>query len=176
MNDPKLRIAGVELPDAEVELTAEDLLELAGPCGDNERAHAAPEKTIAAPAMPSTSALQRRAKPAAARRETSLWRVAVALPFALAAIGALYFGLPLKDNSGGGASALERAPQLQSPASALESKDKPVLFANPFDANEVFEFPAGTSEAEARDAVAGILMERAMQRQRKFDARVSNNR
>jgi hypothetical protein len=175
MNDPELRIAGVELPDAEVELTAEDLLELAGPCGENERAHAAPEKTITAAAMPSTSALQRRATPAVARRETSLWRVAVALPFALTAIGALYFGLVLKDDSGG-TSALELAPQSELPASALESEGKPVLFANPFDANEVFEFPAGTSEAEARDAVAEILMERAMQRQRKFDARVSNNR
>jgi hypothetical protein len=175
MNDPKLRIAGVEMPDAEVELTAEDLLELGGPCGDNERARAAAEKTTTASAMPATSALQRRAMPVAARRETSLWRVAVALPFALAAIGALYFGTQLKDSTSGSL-ARERTLQSQLPASAATSEGKPVLFANPFDANEVFEFPAGTSEAEARDAVAEILMERAMQRQRKFDARVSNNR
>lgn len=69
-----------------------------------------------------------------------------------------------------------RVTQSQSPALAPTAEGKPVLFANPFDANEVFEFPAGTSEAEARDAVAEVLMDRAMKRQRQFDARVSSNR
>ncbi len=41
----------------------------------------------------------------------------------------------------------------------------PVVFRNPFDAAEVFEFPSGTSVAEARDAVARILLERARERQ-----------
>jgi hypothetical protein len=40
-----------------------------------------------------------------------------------------------------------------------------VLFANPFDDTEVFEFPPGTSEHEARDIVAGLLLKRAMDRQ-----------
>jgi hypothetical protein len=40
----------------------------------------------------------------------------------------------------------------------------PVLFKNPFDATEVFEFPSGTSQAEARDAVAALLLERARER------------
>ena len=40
----------------------------------------------------------------------------------------------------------------------------PVRFKNPFDAREVFEFPSGTSEAEARDAVATLLLERARER------------
>jgi hypothetical protein len=40
----------------------------------------------------------------------------------------------------------------------------PVKFTNPFDANEVFEFPPGTSETEARDAVASMLLERARER------------
>jgi hypothetical protein len=48
---------------------------------------------------------------------------------------------------------------LTSPASAL-----PVRFANPFDATEVFEFPPGTSENEAHDAVADILTKRAQDR------------
>jgi hypothetical protein len=47
-----------------------------------------------------------------------------------------------------------------SPASA----PLPVRFANPFDATEVFEFPPGTSETEAHDAVAGLLMKRAQDR------------
>jgi hypothetical protein len=38
---------------------------------------------------------------------------------------------------------------------------EPVLFKNPFDRTEVFEFPPGTTQAEARDAVAKALMERA---------------
>jgi hypothetical protein len=40
----------------------------------------------------------------------------------------------------------------------------PVRFANPFDRSEIFEFPPGTTRAEARDAVADILMQRAQER------------
>jgi hypothetical protein len=39
-----------------------------------------------------------------------------------------------------------------------------VRFKNPFDSSEVFEFQAGTSEADARQAVAEILMQRARER------------
>jgi hypothetical protein len=41
---------------------------------------------------------------------------------------------------------------------------EPVRFVNPFDRKEVFEFPAGTSKADARDAVAELLYERAQER------------
>jgi hypothetical protein len=41
---------------------------------------------------------------------------------------------------------------------------EPVLLENPFDRSEVFEFPPGTSESEARDAVAKLLFERAQSR------------
>ena len=41
---------------------------------------------------------------------------------------------------------------------------EPVRFKNPFDRREVFEFPAGTTKAEARDKVAEILMDRARER------------
>ncbi|HEY4214631.1 MAG TPA: hypothetical protein VGM84_24355 [Steroidobacteraceae bacterium] len=40
----------------------------------------------------------------------------------------------------------------------------PVYFRNPFDASEVFEFPPGTSQTDARDAVAELLMKRARER------------
>ena len=43
-------------------------------------------------------------------------------------------------------------------------KDEPVRFTNPFDATEVFQFPAGTSESDARQAVAGVLLQRARDR------------
>jgi hypothetical protein len=40
-----------------------------------------------------------------------------------------------------------------------------VQIRNPFDASEVFEFSPGTSEAEARQSVAKILLQRARDRQ-----------
>lgn len=40
----------------------------------------------------------------------------------------------------------------------------PVRFTNPFDVGETFEFPAGTSEEEARDAVSKVLWQRAHDR------------
>lgn len=45
-----------------------------------------------------------------------------------------------------------------------EPVGEPLRVANPFDASEVFEFPAGTSEADAREAIAGFLIERASNR------------
>ena len=41
---------------------------------------------------------------------------------------------------------------------------EPLSVANPFDASEIFEFPAGTSDADAREAVAGFLLDRASRR------------
>jgi hypothetical protein len=38
-------------------------------------------------------------------------------------------------------------------------------FRNPFDAAEVFEFPAGTSRTDARQAIAQFLLQRACERQ-----------
>jgi hypothetical protein len=52
-----------------------------------------------------------------------------------------------------------RAP-VEPPAPAAE----PVLFKNPFDRSEVFELPPGTTQDEARDAVAKLLLDRAQGR------------
>jgi hypothetical protein len=41
---------------------------------------------------------------------------------------------------------------------------EPVRIRNPFDKGEVFEFPPGTSEQDARDAVAEALLQRARER------------
>ncbi|MDB6090470.1 MAG: hypothetical protein JWN85_3254 [Gammaproteobacteria bacterium] len=53
------------------------------------------------------------------------------------------------------------------PAAPLltESDSQPVRFKNPFDRSEVFEFPPGTSDAEARQEVANLLLQRAHERQ-----------
>lgn len=40
----------------------------------------------------------------------------------------------------------------------------PVRFKNPFDRSEIFEFPAGTSLEDARQSVAGVLLQRARDR------------
>lgn len=53
------------------------------------------------------------------------------------------------------------------PAASVETpvvEAPPVRVRNPFDKTEVFEFPAGTSKAAARDAVAETLMQRARER------------
>lgn len=166
MSDSNQRNAGTEVPDAEVELSAEDLLGLSAPCVSNERPSAATPQPVVV-SVPS----------APARRRSSTSRTVVSFVLAVGALGAVYFAKIPSNHAEQDA----RLPQSQLPVTALKSEDKPaggnpVRFTNPFDAREVFEFPAGTSEAEARDAVAALLMERAMERQRKFDARVSSNR
>ena len=51
------------------------------------------------------------------------------------------------------------------PPSAAPDEPVQVQVTNPFDKTEVFDFPAGTSESDARLAVARILMQRAQERQ-----------
>jgi hypothetical protein len=52
-----------------------------------------------------------------------------------------------------------------SPPSSPSTDATPVRFVNPFDRKEVFEFPPGTSAADAREAVAELLSQRARERQ-----------
>ena len=51
------------------------------------------------------------------------------------------------------------------PVSLLVAPEPAVRVRNPFDKSEVFEFPAGTSQAESREKVAQILLDRARERQ-----------
>jgi hypothetical protein len=41
---------------------------------------------------------------------------------------------------------------------------EPVVLVNPFDASETFTFPPGTSKADARDQMATLLLQRAIER------------
>jgi hypothetical protein len=50
------------------------------------------------------------------------------------------------------------------PAAPATSSAPPVRVRNPFDATEVFEFPAGTTKAEARQKIADVLLQRAVDR------------
>jgi hypothetical protein len=52
----------------------------------------------------------------------------------------------------------------------------PVKFINPFDATEVFEFPAGTTPVAARDAVAELLLNRARERRAETEFRLRDRK
>jgi hypothetical protein len=41
---------------------------------------------------------------------------------------------------------------------------QPVVLVNPFDKSETFTFPPGTSKADARDQMATLLLQRAVER------------
>jgi len=85
--------------------------------------------------------------------------VAIGVSLALAALTAgyaLYSHLGPADAG--------RVPQPQWLAMQTEPVGEPLRVANPFDATEIFEFPAGTSETDAHEAVAGFLIERATRR------------
>jgi hypothetical protein len=49
-------------------------------------------------------------------------------------------------------------------ATAAAPEGEPVRFRNPFDPEEIFEFPPGTSYASARESVAEVLLERGRDR------------
>ena len=91
--------------------------------------------------------------------------IAIALPLALAAIAAGY-ALYSEIGSSDAPSATSSNLVAQQEFSSIPSVplDEPLRVANPFDASEIFEFPAGTSEADAHEAIAGFLIERATRR------------
>jgi hypothetical protein len=56
------------------------------------------------------------------------------------------------------------------PVPAATTAQQPaVQVVNPFDPKEVFQFPPGTSDAESREKVAQILLQRARERQSKWE-------
>jgi hypothetical protein len=68
-------------------------------------------------------------------------------------------------------------PVAPAPAANAQPRGPVVQVINPFDATEVFEFPAGTAESEARNATAELLLQRARERRRQgFDLRRASNR
>jgi hypothetical protein len=56
------------------------------------------------------------------------------------------------------------APAVPPLAAPAEKQGPPVQARNPFDATEVFEFPAETTKTEAREAMAELLLQRARDR------------
>jgi hypothetical protein len=63
------------------------------------------------------------------------------------------------------------------PAANEHPRGPVVQVINPFDATEVFEFPAGTTESDTRNAIAELLLQRAGERRRQgLDLRRASNR
>jgi hypothetical protein len=73
-------------------------------------------------------------------------------------------GVGANEHALGTAGASEPSSPAAGTAQPEGSPDLVVRFKNPFDASEVFEFPPGTSVAEARQSVAEVLLERARDR------------
>jgi hypothetical protein len=159
MSEQKLRDLPAQEETAEIELSGDDL-------------------KVLSRANPSTASAE---APAAAATDISsrpitrvLWRWPVALACAgavsLAAIGAGY-RVNTSNEVAARAALMEQLNAVTPSVQAQPVYAEPVRVRNPFDKGEVFEFPAGTSEQDARDAMADMLLKRAMERQAAYDAK-----
>ncbi len=93
--------------------------------------------------------------------------VAIALALTLAAVAAgsaLYSYLGPANSGRAATPGVAGSTQHEWVAMQTEPVGEPLRVANPFDSSEVFEFPSGTSEADAHEAVAGFLLDRATRR------------
>jgi hypothetical protein len=86
--------------------------------------------------------------------------------FAVAVLGIAVASLwPASDRQPPAPAVTSVAPLAEvAPAGPAEPQGAPVQIRNAFDATEVFEFPHGTTESEAREAVAELLLSRARDR------------
>ena len=148
----------------ELELTGDELCALRVPrAAPKAEQPSGPQETEAgAKATPPNAALTGRLSPRTSTRTLAISAAAMA-----AVTSALvYLALPPELPTVGPVTPTLAAvaPVMGSPAAVPANEPVPVRFANPFDASEVFEFPPGTSKADARDAVANLLLERARSR------------
>jgi hypothetical protein len=132
----------------EIELTAEEMRGLSRAANE-----AQPPKTV----------------PPARMRRVRLWPVAMAL--AVLGIAAAIIWRPAPHRVAQPVAPLPAMMITPPPASAPAAPAvpapppaPPVRVRNPFDATEVFEFPAGTTKAEARQKIADVLLQRAVDR------------
>jgi hypothetical protein len=77
-----------------------------------------------------------------------------------------WWGLPAIPDQQTAAVSVAKTPQESIHPVAIPASPAPAMVQvrNPFDATEVFEFPAGTSAAESREKVAEMLLKRASER------------
>ena len=159
----------------ELELTAEQLLELSQAEQVSEPVARPQISAVTEPGRipPASSSLQLLFKVSPSRRIHSWYQTPIAK---MAGATLAYVALAWLCAS-------ELAVQSEPPATAaarptvvihrpalITSSSKPaVQVVNPFDATEVFEFPAGSSAAEDREKVAQILLQRARERQSQWE-------
>jgi len=149
---------------SEVELSTDDLMHLSA-----IDAPKAQSPIGAVPVAPVRATPKRTSTPPRGGSRTALYVMGATTIIACAA-AALYFSQPDRSNSVV-RQALRWTPlpnkdpePIEEPTVTAESA-KPVRIRNAFDKSEVFEFPPGTTQQEARDAVAQILLQRAVERQ-----------
>jgi hypothetical protein len=158
MSKPNDVSAIAEDGDAEIEFSADDLLALSV-AGASEDPSPDPMTSPAALSIPPACA-----RPSIDRTPARRMALSVGAVVAIVAAGGLFNAQPFTGNTLEASSSLgSQQRELSPPKPVLDIE--PVRFVNPFDPNEVFEFPPGTSEASAREAVAELLMDRAVERQ-----------
>jgi hypothetical protein len=152
----------------ELELSPEQLLALSR-CVKEEQAAASQIKStpISTPAEPASPNKNVNVRNGARTGKWPLARAASALGIAAAVIALGSAAHRAADRSSSPPAVTIKAPNSAAPAAPepAGSQSSPVRFKNPFDASEIFEFPPGTSEAEARQSVAELLLQRARDRQ-----------
>jgi hypothetical protein len=169
MSEPNRMNPNTDNDNAEVELSAEDLRALAAVCesnpGDPATSTAHP---VGNPTIPSAAS--------ASCPRTNAWlAVSFALVAGITAVIAIQTNV-IPNRSPEKATAVSHQSAFEREWVNAQPDGDPVRFANPFDASEVFEFSPGTTESEARDAVAEFLIERAMNRQARLDGKSSRRR
>jgi hypothetical protein len=157
----------------EVELSTQELASLAQPKIPAASAQAAPSSK----APPSRDSSQKMQHSLAARRSLSTYFVLPAAALVLIAVG---IAIAMRTGDWRNAQNIPRwqpLPDRGSDTLADEREETifdtraPVRVRNEFDRSEVFEFPPGTSRQEAREQVAQILLQRAIERQQSSSSR-----
>jgi hypothetical protein len=151
----------------DIELSARDLLELSTPVTAQASAPAAQDiaKTFAAKFPSEGAAAATRNAGSTNARNAPRMAMIIGGVFAAIAVGSVvrYQSAATDESSQATSTArVEASISDEEPAAATEQA--PVRITNSFDKSEVFEFPPGTSESEARAAVADLLLQRATER------------
>lgn len=161
MNEASQIIQRNEAADTEVELSTQDLLALSDTAPIDEPKPAQALQPSKPPAI--VLSLKPDALQASTQRPS---RLPIAITVVVAIAGAAHVLTPSERNdSSSTAPTAQQTSASKWFASGPVTPDEPVRFTNPFDSQEVFEFPPGTTETEAREAVAAVLKERALSRQ-----------
>jgi hypothetical protein len=152
----------------ELELSPEQLLTLSRSVKEEQATASQVKSTpISTPAEPASPNKNVNVRHGARTGRWPLARVASALGIAAAVVALASAAYRAAEQSSSLPAVTIKAPTAAAPAAPepADSQSSPVQFRNPFDAAEIFEFPPGTSEVEARQSVAELLLQRARDRQ-----------